>query len=139
MIQIIVSLRPVSRYILIIWVLTIITVSSLPSLPTLKIHTAKSDIRLDYFIHFCEYGFLAFLAFLTFTGKDFILNTGRTILITLFLILFALFDETHQIWIPGRAFNYRDIIGNFTGIIAGVIFCVFVFRKIVKTVRNNPK
>jgi len=82
MIQIIISLRPVARYILIIWVLTIIT---------------------------------------------------------LFIILFALFDETHQIWIPGRAFNYRDIIGNFTGIIAGIIFCVVVFRKIALTVRNNPK
>jgi VanZ family protein len=104
--------------------------SSIPSIPTLKIHTARAEIRLDYFVHFCEYGFLASLSFLSFSGNDFKISFRKYLYITLCLIIFAIFDEYHQKFIPGRSFNVNDIISNLTGIIAGLLYCVVVFRMI---------
>ena len=130
MLQLIIFLRPFARYLLIAWILAIIIVSSIPSIPILKIHTAKTEIRLDYLIHFCEYAALAFLAFLSFAGKEFKISSGKFILITLCLISFAFLDEFHQKLIPGRAFNVKDILSNIFGILAALPFCVVVFRKI---------
>ncbi|MBK7131900.1 MAG: VanZ family protein [Bacteroidales bacterium] len=128
MFRLIQFLRPYARYFLITWLLIIITVSSIPSIPTLKIHTAKSEIRLDYLIHFCEYGLLAGMAFLAFVSSEFKMTNKRFFLITSCLILFAVLDEYHQKLIPGRAFNLKDIYSNIAGILAALVFCVVVFR-----------
>jgi VanZ family protein len=130
MLKLIVYLRPIARYLLIAWVLTIIIVSSIPNIPTLKIHTAKAEIRLDYLMHFCEYGVLAFMAQLSFTGNEFRINYKKFFLITVSLILFAILDEYHQKLIPGRTFSTRDIASNVTGILAVSIFTLLVFRSV---------
>jgi VanZ family protein len=128
MLRLIVFLRPFARYLLIFWLLTIIIVSSIPSIPTLKIHTSKSEIRLDYLIHFCEYGILAGMAFLTFVSSEFRMAGKRFLLISASLILFAILDEYHQKLIPGRAFNLKDIYSNIAGILGAAVFCVVVFK-----------
>ena len=128
MLRLIVLLKPFSGYLLIFWILEIIIVSSIPSIPTLKIHTESAEIRLDYLIHFCEYCSLAFLSFLTFQESDFIIRSRKYLFITLCLFIFAILDEFHQKFIPGRSFNVNDIASNITGIIAGLLFCVLVFR-----------
>jgi VanZ family protein len=128
MLRLIVFLRPYSRHLLIIWILIITIFSSIPSIPTLKIHTAGKEIRLDYLFHFCEYGFLAFLSYLSFQGRDFKISLQKYLVITIFLIIFAILDEYHQKLIPGRSFNVNDILSNMTGIIAGLLFCIIVFR-----------
>lgn len=112
-----------------------IVLSSTPNLPTLKLHTAGSEIRLDYLIHFCEYGFLAFVAYLSFMKENFRIDLKKFILISLGLILFALADEFHQKLIPGRTFNVKDILSNFLGIVSALVFCVVVFRIIGRSVR----
>jgi VanZ family protein len=124
------NLRPFASYLLFAWLLAIIIVSSVPSIPTLKIHTGKTEIRLDYLIHFCEYGVLAFMAFLSFAGNKFKMSCRKFIIITLCLISFAILDEFHQKLIPGRSFNLKDILSNILGIFALLIFCALVFRKI---------
>lgn len=134
MIRLIIWSKPYAKYILAFWFLTIISVSSIPRIPTLKIHTAHSDIRLDYIIHFCEYGFLSFLAFLTIADKEFRLKWSKFLIITISLILFAILDEYHQKLIPGRAFNMKDLFYNITGILAALAFCVVVFRKISRNI-----
>ena len=128
--KLILKIRPASRYLLAGWIITIVLVSSVPSIPTLKIHAAKTEIRLDYLIHFFEYGVLAFMAFLSFAGNEFKMSYRKFILITLCLITFAILDELHQKLIPGRSFNIKDIICNISGILTALAFCVVVFRKI---------
>jgi VanZ family protein len=128
MIRIIIWARPFSRYLLVAWTLTIITVSSIPSLPTLKIHTANSEFRLDYVFHFCEYGLLAFLGFLSFAGDEFRPGFRKFIIITVYLLAFAVLDEFHQKLIPGRSFNHKDIWSNITGILTAMLFCMALFR-----------
>lgn len=130
MIRLIKWCKPFARYLLAVWFIIIIIVSSAPSVPLLKIHTAKADIRLDYLFHFGEYGILAFLAFLSFTDREFTINYKKFILITLGLILFAVLDEFHQKFIPGRSYNIKDILSNISGIVAILVFSVLVFRNI---------
>jgi len=134
MVKLIIWIKPFGKYLFVIWLITIIIVSSIPSIPTLKIHTARTEVRLDYLIHFCEYGILAFLSFLSFASKDFKLSYKKFILITLSLILFAIMDEYHQKIIPGRSFNIMDILSNVSGIVVSVGFCILLFRMIVKTI-----
>jgi VanZ family protein len=137
MLKLIIWCKPFAKYLLTAWVLAVIIVSSIPHLPTLKIHTAKSDIRLDYLIHFCEYGIMALMAFLSFAGKDFKMNYKRWILLTMGLILFAILDELHQKLIPGRSFNIKDILSNISGILAVLVFCIVVFRIIIRREYNH--
>lgn len=137
MLKLITWVKPFAGYLLVTTIILILVVSSIPSIPTLKIHTAKSDIRLDYAIHFFEFGFLAFLAYLTFTSNDFKMPVKEYLLITLLVVCFALFDEFHQKLIPGRAFNVKDIISNLTGIVASLAFSIVVFRKIVLNKANQ--
>jgi VanZ family protein len=137
MLKLIIWCKPFAKYLLAAWVLAVIIVSSIPHLPTLKIHTAKSDIRLDYLIHFCEYGIMALMAFLSFAGKDFKMNYKRWILLTVGLILFAILDELHQKLIPGRSFNIKDILSNISGILAVLVFCIVVFRMIIRREYNH--
>jgi VanZ family protein len=131
MLRLIIILQPFARYLLIAWSLTIITLSSIPNIPTLKIHTSGGAvIRIDYLIHFCEYGLLTFMAFLSFAGNEFKITYKKYILLILSLILFAVLDEYHQKLIPGRSFNIKDILSNVTGILAVTAFTMIVFRLI---------
>jgi VanZ family protein len=137
MLKLIIYIRPIARYFLIAWVLTIIILSSIPNIPTLKIHTAKSEIRLDYMMHFCEYGILTFMTFLSFAGGEFRINWKKIIMIAVSLILFAVLDELHQKLIPGRTYSVKDIASNVTGILAAIIFTLFVFRSIAIRLKNS--
>ncbi len=137
MLRLIIWCKPFARYILIAWLIAIFTVSSIPRIPTLKIHISHSEIRLDYLIHFCEYGILAFMAFLSSAGNGFRLNYKRLILITLSLCIFAVIDEYHQKLIPGRSFNVKDILSNISGILTALIFCIIVFRYIAGKIEKT--
>ena len=128
MIRLILMLKPFAKYIAFAWLLIIIIVSSIPNIPALKIHTARTEIRLDYLIHFCEYGILTFMVYLSFAGNEFRINYRKFILIALSLILFAVLDEFHQKLIPGRSFSINDILSNITGILAFTVFTMVVFR-----------
>ena len=137
MLKLIIYLRPFARQLLIAWFITIIILSSLPNIPTLKIHTAKAEFRLDYLMHFCEYGVLAFMAHLSFAGNEFRINLRKFLIIIISLMLFAFLDEWHQKIIPGRMYSIRDIESNMTGIVAACIFTLLVFRS-VRIKLNNP-
>jgi VanZ family protein len=105
----------------------------------MKLHTAKTEYRLDYIMHFCEYGFLTFLTFLWFAGSEFKFNTRKIILITLSLMLFAFLDELHQKLIPGRTYNIRDILSNESGIIVGTVFVHIVFGVVKNRLRKTDQ
>ena len=130
MLKLIVFLRPAARYLLIIWLLTIITVSSLPNIPTLKIHTAKAEFRLDYIMHFCEYGFLTFLTLLSFAESEFRIKFLKVIIIISCLMFFAILDEYHQKLIPGRSFSLKDILSNLSGVLVLTLITLVLFSLI---------
>ncbi len=128
MIKLLIWFRPFAAYFLAAWVAFIVIFSSIPSLPVLKIHTSKSEIRLDYLIHVIEYGVLAFLALLTWAGKEFDLKKGKVAAIIACVVLFSLADEYHQKFIPGRTLNIIDIYSNITGILLSTAISLFLIR-----------
>jgi VanZ family protein len=79
-------------------------------------------------MHFCEYGVLAFMTFLSFARNEFTISYKKFIVITVSLILFAILDELHQKLIPGRTYSIKDIASNMTGILAAGIFTLVLFR-----------
>lgn len=129
-IRLIIWCKPYSKYILMIFLFTIIGISSIPDIPTLKIHTAKSEIRLDYLIHFCEYGLLTLAAFISYSDKTFNIRPGKALLLMACLMIFAITDEFHQKLIPGRSFSVKDILSNLSGIVVVSIITIVIFRSI---------
>jgi VanZ family protein len=81
-------------------------------------------------MHFCEYGVLAFMTFLSFAGEEFKIRFRKFMFITAFLVLFAALDELHQKLIPGRTCSINDVASDVTGVLAAIIFTVLVFRSI---------
>jgi VanZ family protein len=88
-------------------------------------------------MHFCEYGFLAFLAFLTFTGTEFKISYRKSIMILICLILFAILDEYHQKLIPGRSFSIKDILSNISGILLVSLFTLITLRIIEEKIKHR--
>jgi len=85
------------------------------------------------FLHVCEFGLLGLLLMFVFYDK---FNVGVLLCVS---ILYGLFDEIHQYFVPYRVFDYMDILYNSVGSILGIIgFFVlllvynyfFVFSKI---------
>ncbi len=137
MLKLIIYLRPYARYLLIAWLLTIIVLSSIPNIPTLKIHTARNEFRLDYLIHFSEYGILTFITFLSFAGNEFRFSYRKILLITICLTAFAYLDEFHQKIIPGRTYNIRDFLSNASGVMMAAIITITIFSVIEGRIRNK--
>lgn len=97
---------------------------------TIGIGTNQTDrfLILKSF-HLIEYSFLAFL--LSFA----ILKKKWAIIIA---YLYAISDELHQSFVPGRTSRFRDTLIDLVGIFIGI----FIFQKIIslkcfKRVKNN--
>lgn len=84
--------------------------------------------------HFCEFAGFGFLvANLIFS----INNTKKTVLSTLLSFAYAITDEIHQIFVPGRAFQLIDLTVDLSGIIFGVV--VFGILIMMKDRAQNSK
>lgn len=101
----------------------------LSSLPSWKIK-AVSSIP-DYLLHFAEYMVLAWLSirFAKNIGKGTV--NGKTYTITIIILaLFAMSDEWHQSFVPGRFASVLDFSADLAGILAGVgIYLLFLRYK----------
>lgn len=87
--------------------------------------------------HLCIFAILGFLA--TNTAFAFDLKKRKwCYLPPLFCLLYAVTDEIHQIFIPGRAFQISDIAIDTLGGVLGTIAFWVVFR-IVNTMINRRK
>ena len=77
--------------------------------------------------HFCEFAGFGFLVHnLIFAVKDKL----KPFLSVLFSFGYAVTDEIHQIFIPGRAFQLIDLTIDLGGIVLGVVvFCLLIFIK----------
>ena len=68
---------------------------------------------------------------------------GKKVVLALILcILYAISDEVHQLFIPGRSGELRDVIIDSTGAATGIgvyILCVFIFRRFFEKKRNKER
>jgi VanZ family protein len=90
----------------------IILMSSIP-------HLKSPEFRFllfDKLAHFVEYAVFAFLIFRSFSHISHKITRGWAFLLSaLFLSLFALLDELHQYFVPGRYSDVYDLIGDILG------------------------
>jgi len=91
-------------------------------------HTTVLKIRLDYFVHFAIY--IPWIILLQqLTKKNFRSNTLETCLLILAGLFFSFANEGIQYFLPYRAFNINDLMGNALGIILGSIVFFLRFPK----------
>lgn len=95
------------------------------SLPVFEVPGIPSGY--DWMKHFVEYLILTILVFLAFRYSHFKTNTVAATF--LFIFLFALSDEIHQFFVPGRFFEVKDILMD-------VLPIVFIIP--FRYVKNNP-
>lgn len=79
--------------------------------------------------HFTEYLILGFLTINMLNKND----ISRKYLISILIcIIYATSDEIHQIFVPGRAYQTRDILIDSIGSITGVYLYKLINTKILK-------
>lgn len=103
-----------------VWMGAIFYFSSLPD-PIPGVEPSPWKEMLGRTAHFLEYAGLAFwLAFGMAEGKisELDLSPGRMILLISLAMAYALSDEVHQIFVPGRGFQVLDVFIDTAG--AGV-------------------
>ncbi len=80
--------------------------------------------------HFCEYALLGALMSNALFSKSLKKHTLPSFLLS---CLYALSDETHQLFVEGRAFQLSDLAVDFSGSLLGCalfVLLIFIFSKI---------
>jgi VanZ family protein len=122
-----------------IWAALILIVSSIPNF---KVSGADKIFGIDKLAHLSEYFIFAFLVFSGETGYQSLIHRrwkelGKihsdykySVSIRLFIILcFALIDELHQRFIPGRTVELTDFIADSIGCVCGLVILQKRFTK----------
>ena len=92
----------------------------------------KFDFILRKLSHVVEYLILTFLLYRAFAGS-FDINTARLFIYPAGLsFVYAVTDELHQSFVPGRNCNIQDILIDGIGILSFYIINILIFRNIKK-------
>lgn len=87
--------------------------------------------------HFAEYAVLGFL--LASVCKSFYLKPELTVPISFLTgTLYAVSDEIHQYFVPGRSCQFRDVLIDSSGVICGIAFLLIIIsiRKFIQKKKN---
>lgn len=129
----------VSRYLpVLLWAIVIFAFSANPkpysalpqswSQPVTSVpSTPSTDEILGRFLHVGEYIVLAFLVSWMIVWRNRISSSALLFVIGL-SSLYALSDEIHQHFVPGRAFQWSDLLLDLTGILIGTLVFFLVKR-----------
>ncbi|MBQ7101169.1 MAG: VanZ family protein [Clostridia bacterium] len=86
---------------------------------------------LAHGLEYCGLGALLFHAFLQTAGKP------KPLACFAVAVTYAVSDEIHQIFIPGRAFQLSDIAVDATGAAAGIAVCVCIYKIVKKIIASR--
>jgi len=100
-----------------------------------------SDVKFflilpDYLLHFIEYGILMWLV-MRLVNNVSIISAKTCIWAFTAVILFAVSDEFHQSFIPGRDAGIADILADAAGALAAM--GIYVYSKRLKRKREAKK
>ena len=73
-------------------------------------------------LHICEFGLLAICVAFGFYPKV------EARFLILFTLIYAVFDEIHQYFVPNRYFDVYDILLDAIGVILGFLFYLILFK-----------
>ncbi len=88
----------------------------------------------DKFNHFFAYLILAVLLYLTlgFQEKSMFAKHNAALLTIAIILLYGIFDELHQMLIPGRSAEFLDWAADAVGAICGVLIISSLLKKFKK-------
>jgi VanZ family protein len=109
-----------ARVAALVWGVFLFTLTSWPSPPTVPVIGAIPDF--DKLVHITLYGVEAFLLYLAirWPGRA-RFSLGRVLALVGLMAVWAVADETHQYWIPGRSMDAGDVAGDVGGSLAGAL------------------
>ena len=119
------SLRYFLLYIfpVIVWVICIFTLSSIPFTPTIK----PLFRYFDKVVHFIEYGILGYFSSRAIYNHHYSKAKKYAVFFSiLFGCFFAVADEYHQIFVPGRINSFGDFLADAGGLI--IVQIPFIIR-----------
>ena len=76
--------------------------------------------------HFLEYFVLCTLACLTIKIYELKKYKQKSLVVFLFCVLYAVSDEIHQYFVPGRACRLFDVFVDATGILTALVFMIII-------------
>ena len=89
--------------------------------------------------HFSIYMILGVLSFLTFISYEKLLFALRLTLSGGICLLYAASDEIHQLFIPGRSGEVRDVMIDFSGAVLGIALSTLVFLLICRIKKKRTE
>ncbi|MDP8201372.1 MAG: VanZ family protein [Candidatus Tenebribacter burtonii] len=98
-----------------IWTGIIFTLTSIPKLQS----PINDTLNIDKLAHFTIYMIFAYLFMKMFDTEQY---TQKLKLLSILAVFIPIFDELHQIPIPGRSFSYYDILADFLGFITVILY-----------------
>ena len=104
--------------------------------PVQKKMISKTDSIIRTLAHFLEYTLLGFLFTLHFSFYK-LTKIKKASLAVAGCFIYALSDEIHQIYVPGRSFQFSDLLVDTLGGLLGVLI-LFIFAFILKKITKKP-
>lgn len=107
--------------------------------PAEKLEIAEN---IDFYIrkcaHFSIYAVLGILAFYAFSAYNKIkISKCKYLYMLVFCLLYAVSDEIHQYFVPGRACRMFDVGVDFCGSLFGIFIAVEAKKLFARITRNN--
>ena len=116
------SIQCITLFVTILIALTIFITSSIPfkGSPGIFFNIKPFVYHLGIFF------FLGIFLTLSMTNQKHSNNTLKLIILSIIIaIIYGILDEVHQIFVPGRYFDYLDILTDTIGIMIANVFYVF--------------
>ena len=108
------------------WAVFIFYLSGVPDLKT----GLEFDFILRKISHVVEYFILVWLLYRAFTGSFDKIDTVRLFIYPAALtFLYAVGDELHQSFVPGRNCSIQDVLIDTIGVFVFYVINIFLFRK----------
>jgi VanZ family protein len=120
---------------LFIWAAFIFWLSSLTTLPHIKTPIISADklAHMSVFFVFCWFSRRA----LFFQSSSLFIKRWSLIGAFLLACIYGYFDEVHQIYVPGRSYDYFDMLADAIGALIFVILFTILDRRKEKQARTS--
>lgn len=85
----------------------------------------------EYFVLSC----FVFIFLFTFDRNEYFLLAISIV----FSLLYAISDEIHQLFVPGRAGLFTDVLIDLIGIILANLLCLIVYNLLIKRIKKEAR
>lgn len=113
--------------------LILAVIISLVSSITFPVHAG--GVQINYLSIVYHAGIFFLLGFFLFLSFD--LRKRNMAVVFIFCFIYAVFDEIHQYFVPGRVMSVFDVCYNTLGILISIVFVLFFDKFMRKTFWKN--